>query len=352
MRNRARTGLLAVLAVMALVSAAACRPSAAREDRLRPDPEAARAATPVATFSIVAHDPDTGDLGVAVESRFFAVGAVVPWARAGVGAVATQAIANPTYGPRGLDLLAAGDAPSAVVDALTGNDDHRAERQVGVVGADGEAATYTGADCLTWAGGHAGEHYAVQGNILAGPQVVDAMAAAFETADGDLASRMLSALAAGQAAGGDARGRQSAALLVVRAGGGYGGLNDRYVDLRVDDHPAPIRELGRLLDIRHGQIAGAEAGRLLRDGDATGALESARRATSLNPDDGFAWMTRAAASLATGDRAGAVAAGRQALLVDPWLKSGALSGVLELPSLDELLQIEAFARLWEAVPGR
>lgn len=349
MRNRARASLVAVVG---LVSAAACGPSAAGEARVPPDPVAARAAPPVATFSIVAHDPGTGDLGVAVESRFFAVGAVVPWARAGVGAVATQAIANPTYGPRGLELLAAGEAPSAVVDALTGGDDRRTERQLGVVDANGEVATYTGSDCLAWAGGYAGEHYAVQGNILAGPQVVDAMAAAFETADGDLASRMLSALAAGQAAGGDARGRQSAALLVVRAGGGYGGLSDRYVDLRVDDHPAPIRELGRLLDMRHGQIAGAEAERLLREGDATGALESARRATSLNPDDGFAWMTRAAASLATGDRDGAVAAGRRALLADPWLKSGALAGVIELPSLDELLRIEAFARLWEAVPAR
>lgn len=314
-------------------------------------PVAPAAPGPVATFSIVAHDPVTGDVGVAVQSRFFAVGAVVPWARAGVGAVATQARANTGYGPRALELLVEGVAPGEAIETLTGDDDRRTERQVAVVDASGRVASFTGEACLAWAGGVTGDGYAVQGNILAGPGVVDAMAVAFETAGGDLASRMVAALAAGQAAGGDARGRQSAALLVVREGGGYDGGNDRYIDLRVDDHPAPIRELARLLDIRHGQLAAREAATLLRQGEIDAAVDAARRSTTLRPDDGSGWMLLATASLAAGDRAGAAAAGRRALLVDPWVKRGVLDGVLQLPVLEELLEIEEFARLWESIPA-
>ena len=259
-----------------------------------PGPE--MVAKPVATFSIVARDPDTGDLGIAVQSRFFAVGAVVPWARAGVGAVATQSWANTTYGPRGLDLLAEGSDAEATIAALIADDEGAAQRQVGIVGADGSTATFTGDACLMWAGGRTGEHYAAQGNILAGPAVIDAMAAAFEGSSGSLPDRLLKALAAGQAAGGDARGMQSAALLVVRDGGGYNGFNDRWVDLRVDDHPAPIAELQRLLDLRNGQRAGARAARLLRDGDAVAAVEAAEDAVRLLPYEGSAWMTLARSS--------------------------------------------------------
>ncbi len=203
----------------------------------------------VATFSIVAFDPETDSLGVAVQSKFLAVGSVVPWARAGVGAVATQAMANYNYGPRGLDLMAAGNSAVQTVEALTTADEEREHRQVGVVDARGRASTYTGSECFDWAGGVTGEHYAAQGNILVGIETVEAMAGAYEEADGDLAARLLGALDAGQRAGGDSRGKQSAALLVVREGGGYGGDNDRVLDLRVDDHPEPISELIRIREL-------------------------------------------------------------------------------------------------------
>jgi uncharacterized Ntn-hydrolase superfamily protein len=203
----------------------------------------------VATFSIAAFDPETDSLGVAVQSKFLAVGALVPWARAGVGAVATQALADVTHGPRGLELMARGRSAGEAVALLTEADERRAQRQVGIVDAMGRAAAFTGTDCHDWAGSLTGEHYAVQGNILAGRRVVEAMAGAYEAGDGDLAGRLLAALDAGQAAGGDPRGKQSAALLVVREGGGYGGGNDRLVDLRVDDHPEPIRELARIRDL-------------------------------------------------------------------------------------------------------
>lgn len=201
----------------------------------------------VSTFSIVARDPVTGDLGVAVQSKFLAVGAVVPWARAGVGAVATQAWANVTYGPRGLELLAAGYSADEVVARLTGEDPGRAERQVGIVDSQGRAVTFTGERCIPWAGGVVGEGFCCQGNILVGPEVVQAMADAYRSTSGTFAHRLVTALEAGQAAGGDSRGQQSAAILIVREGGGYGGGNDRYIDLRVDDHPQPIAELRRLV---------------------------------------------------------------------------------------------------------
>lgn len=203
----------------------------------------------VATFSIVGCDPAVGELGVAVQSKFIAVGAVVPWARAGVGAVATQAHANTSYGPEGLRHLSEGLSPRETLDRLTGADPEAAHRQVGIVDARGHAATFTGARCNAWAGGRSGANYAAQGNILVSAATVDAMASAFEAATGPLAERLLAALAAGQAAGGDSRGMQSAALLVVREGGGYGGHNDRYLDLHVDDHSSPIEELQRVYEL-------------------------------------------------------------------------------------------------------
>jgi uncharacterized Ntn-hydrolase superfamily protein len=199
------------------------------------------------TFSIVARNPQNGDLGIAVQSKFLAVGAAVPWARADVGAIATQAWANLSYGPEGLERLAAGATASEVVAALTAADEGRALRQVGIVDAQGQAASYTGADCTEWAGHVVGEGFACQGNILVSEATVQAMAKTFQVTTGELAERLVAALAAGQAAGGDRRGRQSAALFVVRAGGSYGGYNDRYIDLRVDDHSHPIEELAKLL---------------------------------------------------------------------------------------------------------
>ncbi len=203
----------------------------------------------VATFSIAAFDLASDSLGVAVQSKFLAVGAVVPWAKVGVGAVATQAMANFTYGPRGLDLMAEGKTAEETIEALTSSDDDREHRQVGVVDASGRAAIFTGAECFDWAGGVTGEHYTAQGNILVGGETVEAMVTGYENSGGDFAHRLLAALDAGQAAGGDSRGKQSAALLVVREGGGYGGDNDRVVDLRVDDHPEPIKELIRIRDL-------------------------------------------------------------------------------------------------------
>lgn len=202
------------------------------------------------TFSIVAADPEAGEVGVAVASRFFAVGTVVPFPKADVGAVATQSFANTSYGPRGLDLLERGAAPEEVVGILTRADDGRERRQLGVVAADGRSATYTGKECNAWAGGRSGPGYAVQGNILTGEPVVAAMEKAFVESKGKpLAERLYAAIVAGDAEGGDSRGRQSAALVVARAKGGYGGFTDRAIDLRVDDHPDPIVELGRILGL-------------------------------------------------------------------------------------------------------
>lgn len=201
------------------------------------------------TFSIVALDPAAGELGIAVQSKFLSVGAVVPWVRAGAGAVATQSFANTTFGPLGLAALARGDAPDDVMRALLADDEGRETRQVGIVDIHGRAATFTGAECIGWAGGRSGDGYAAQGNCLAGAAVVDALAETFESARGPLSYRLVAALAAAQEAGGDKRGQQSAALIVEKPGGGYGAFNDRYVDLRVDDHPAPIAELRRILDL-------------------------------------------------------------------------------------------------------
>lgn len=201
------------------------------------------------TFSIVAHDPEAGEWGIAVASKFLAVGAVVPWARAGTGAVATQSYANTTFGPAGLERMEQGYSAQDTLDSLLRADEGRRQRQVGMVDAAGRAATFTGEECFSWAGGRTGQYYAAQGNILTGPAVVDRMAETFEASQGLLVDRLLAALAAGQDAGGDSRGQQSAALLVVRKGGGYAGYNDRAIDLRVDDHVAPVDELKRLLSI-------------------------------------------------------------------------------------------------------
>ncbi|HEV8404150.1 MAG TPA: DUF1028 domain-containing protein [Candidatus Limnocylindrales bacterium] len=203
------------------------------------------------TFSIVARDTVTGDLGVAVQSKFLAVGAVVPWARAGVGAVATQAFANVAYGPDGLALLAGGAASREALARLVAADDLADERQVGIVDAHGGSASHTGRRCFAWAGARTGPGFAAQGNILAGAAVVDGLADTFTAGGQPFPELLVSCLAAADAAGGDRRGRESAALLVVRAGGGYGGGDDRWIDLRVDHHDDPIGELGRLLAFQH-----------------------------------------------------------------------------------------------------
>jgi uncharacterized Ntn-hydrolase superfamily protein len=202
------------------------------------------------TYSIVARDPETGDLGVAVQSKFLAVGNVVPWARAGVGAIATQAFANVEYGPRGLALLAEGHSADEVLRRLVAADDGRDHRQAGIVDAQGRSASHTGPECFAWAGGRTGQNFAAQGNILADAPVVDGLVDTFLAGGRPFPELLVACLAAAEAAGGDRRGRESAALLIVREGGGFGGGNDRWVDLRVDQHDDPVTELGRVLSFQ------------------------------------------------------------------------------------------------------
>ncbi|MBN1505075.1 MAG: DUF1028 domain-containing protein [Candidatus Eisenbacteria bacterium] len=276
---------------------------------------------PIATFSIVGYDPETGELGVAVESKFFAVGAVVPWARAEVGAIATQAFGNTTYGPRGLELLSLGLKPEQVVELLTSTDEDRERRQLGIVDAAGNSATYTGNSCNVWAGGRTGKNYTAQGNILVSQQVVDAMCKAFEETSGDLSEKLWAALDAGQKAGGDSRGQQSAALLVVKKGGGYAGFNDRYIDLRVDDHPEPIKELGRLLKIQHAMSKMNEATAFYREKKYSEAVEAARKAVEYNPDYGDAHYDLACFLSLAGDVDSSLKSLKTALKLSPGLLS-------------------------------
>jgi len=226
------------------------------------------------TYSIVALDAATGDLGVATQSKFLAVGAVVPWARAGIGAVATQAYANVGWGVAALDRLAAGGgaiSAQAVLAELVAADDMRSERQIGIVNAQGGSASHTGPDCFAWAGGRTGPGFAAQGNILAGPGVVDGLAETLAAGGRPFPELLIDCLAAADAAGGDRRGRESAALLVVRAGGGYDGGNDRWIDLRVDHSDDPIGDLRRLLDLQHLYFDRPAVGDLVPLDEATAA---------------------------------------------------------------------------------
>ncbi len=280
---------------------------------------AAEPRQPVATFSIVARDPATGELGVAVASRFFAVGAVVPYAKAGVGAVATQASANTTYGPEGLALLASGKSPSEALEALLSKDDGRDRRQVGIVSATGASVTYTGSGTTSWAGGRSGPDYAVQGNILAGEKVVAEVERAFHASKGTLAERLYAALLAGDRAGGDSRGKQSAALLVVKARAGYGGFDDRAIDIRVDDHPEPFVELGRLLRYARMNYAWNEGWTAFMEKRFPEALAAQERAARLAPRNGEVLYDLAVIRLASGRREEALAALRKALAANPKL---------------------------------
>ena len=214
------------------------------------------------TYSIVALDRATGDLGVAVQSKFLAVGAVVPWARASVGAIATQSFANVAHGPDGLRYLSEGLSATEVLDRLVTADELREERQLGVVDRQGGSATHTGRGCFAWAGGRTGDGFAAQGNILAGPAVVDGLADTFVAGGSPFPELLIACLAAAEMAGGDRRGSESAALLVVREGGGFGGGNDRWIDLRVDQHDDPVAELGRVLEFQRLYYEQPDAGSL------------------------------------------------------------------------------------------
>jgi uncharacterized Ntn-hydrolase superfamily protein len=256
---------------------------------------------PITTFSLVARDPINGDLGVAVASKFLAVGSVVPFLQAEIGAVATQSYANTSFGPRAIAMMQAGEALATIEQEFSATDPKIAQRQYGLVAANGAALSFTGSGCHDWAGGVTGPGFAAQGNLLTGPAVVAALAETFvaSTSSGDsLATRLLAALLAADRAGGDKRGRQSAALVVVRAGGGYGGWNDRLLDLRVDDNHDPVVELGRLLQIHRLLFERPQDRDLLAlTGETWQRLRTAleRAGHALGPD----WDAEAEAALAS-----------------------------------------------------
>ena len=295
-----------------------------------------------ATFSIVARDPGTGELGVAVASRFFSVGSVVPYARAGVGAVATQANANVTWGPRGLEILARGATAAETLTILLRGDGSDS-RQAGIVGADGSSVSHTGPGCTAWAGGRSGPSYAVQGNILTGEAVVAAMEKAFLETKGTLARRMYASLSAGDAAGGDSRGRQSAALLVVKEGAGFNGGNDRAIDIRVDDHADPFRELGRLLDYAEMNYAWNVAWTAFTQKRYAEALIAQEEAAKLGAHVPEVLYDLAVIRLAAGKRDEALDALARALAMNPKLKAQAqrdkdLDALRNDPRLEKLVR--------------
>ena len=238
------------------------------------------------TFSIVARDPDRDAVGVAVQSKFVSVGSVVPFADASAGAIATQSFANVAYGPDGLDLLHDGYTAEAVVEELTEADDQAEQRQVGVVGQDGSVAAFTGEECFDVAGDVQGEHYTVQGNILENDETLPAMAEAFEATDGGLPEKLLAALHAGNDAGGDSRGEQSAAMYVAKPEGGYDGKNDRWIDVRVDDHEHPIDELERVFKVYDVTLLAREEPEDVRELDGVVAREVAATLADLEFYDG------------------------------------------------------------------
>ncbi len=270
----------------------------------------------VATFSIVALDPVTEELGVAVQSRAFRAAAIVSHAKAGVGAIATQASANQSYGPRGLALLEQGLSPAEVVARLTSTDEGRDRRQLAVIDARGRVRAYTGSRTSEWAGHIEGENYSVQGNILASEEVVRAMAHAFETAGGELAERLMAALDAGQAAGGDARGKQSGGILVVKPIGNSGRTTDRWVDVRVDDHPTPFVEIRRLMNMALARNKSLLAAELAQEGRFEEAIGAQRKAMAMRPESDRYMYGLARLHARAGDASAAVEMLSQAIVMN------------------------------------
>jgi len=295
----------------------------------------------VATFSIAAADPESGEVGVAVASRFFSVGSVVPFGEGAVGAVATQAYADVSYGPRGLELLARGVTPDEVLTILLRDEPADNGRQVGIVSAEGLSATYTGPGCNSWAGGRAGPNYAVQGNILTGEDVVIAMEKTFLETKGTLADRMYAALMAGHAKGGDSRGKQSAALIVRKPGTGYGGKDDRAIDIRVDDHKEPFKELGRLLDYAQMNYTWNTAWTAFGEKDYATALPPMEHTARLAPDVAEVHYDLAVIRLANEDKEGAISALATAIELNPKLKNQAAND----SDMDALRNDERFSDL-------
>jgi uncharacterized Ntn-hydrolase superfamily protein len=276
------------------------------------------AAENVSTFSIVAYDAAAGDWGVAVASRYFSVGSVVPWAEAGVGAVATQANVNVGYGPKAIDLLKQGLTAKQVLDRLLAEDTFEGKdgRQVAIIDSKGNIAAFTGPNAPNWAGDRQGKNWSAQGNILVGPQVPDSMGKAFEATHGELAEKMWAALKAGDAAGGDSRGKQSASMLVVRKGGGRNINNDRYIYINVDDAPDPFPELRRLLDINLGLLYQEKAGKLLTSNDTHGAREAEQAVVRYMPQNTQARMTLGMLDYVSGDKPAALEELRKAKSAD------------------------------------
>jgi uncharacterized Ntn-hydrolase superfamily protein len=274
------------LAIGLLLALEIGRPAAAAA------PSAAESSMPVATFSIVARDATTGELGVAVQSHWFSVGSVVPWAEAGVGAVATQSFVEPSYGPKGLALMRQGVAPKEALAQLLAADGQRDVRQVAFVDAKGRVAVHTGVKCIPGAGQHVGDGYTTEANLMLTNEVPDAMAKAFEAAKGPLAVRMLAALHAAQGVGGDARGRQSAAILVVRAKASDKPWTDRIVDLRIEDHPEPLKEMSRLLTLHRAYELMNRGDEASAVGKMADALADYGGAAAMVPDnDEFVFWT-------------------------------------------------------------
>ena len=264
----------------------------------------------VSTFSIVAYDSAAGDWGVAVASRYFSVGSVVPWAEAGIGAVATQANVNVGYGPKALKLLEQGLTAKEVLKRLLDEDTFEGKdgRQVAIIDSKGNIAAFTGPNAPNWAGDRQGKNWSAQGNILVGPQVPEAMGRAFESTQGELAEKLWAALKAGDDAGGDSRGKQSASMLVVRKGGGRNINNDRYIYINVDDAPNPFPELRRLLDINLGLLYQERVGKLVSANDPRGARDAAIKVAHYMPQNPQAQMTLGLLSYAAGDKQAALEA--------------------------------------------
>jgi uncharacterized Ntn-hydrolase superfamily protein len=274
---------------------------------------------PVSTFSIVAIDPQNGDMGVAVASRYFSVGSVVPWAMAEVGAVATQANVNVGYGPQAIDLLRQGMTAPEVLKKLLADDKFPGKdgRQIAIIDSKGNVAAYTGPNAPTWAGDRQGKTWSAQGNILAGAQVPENMGKAFEATPGELAEKLFAALKAGDAAGGDSRGRQSASILVVRKGGGRNTNNDRYVYINVDDNPDPFTELRRLLDLNLAYNYGDQTFKAIDAGNIEKARAAAQKAVAYAPNSFGSHMRLAFLSYLLGDKAASLDEFAKAKVLNP-----------------------------------
>ena len=312
---------------------------------------AAAAAAQVATFSIVAYDPENADWGVAVASRYFSVGSVVPWAEAGVGAIATQANVNVGYGPRGMELLRQGRTAKEVLDQLLAEDKFEGKdgRQVAIVDGKGAIAAYTGPNAPTWAGDRQGKTWSAQGNILVGPQVVESMGRAFEATHGELAERLFAALQAGDAAGGDARGKQSASMLVVRKQGGRNINNDRYIYINVDDNPQPFPELRRLLNLNLGYLYQDKTFKLLRSGKTQEARDAAAQAARYFPERADVHLNLGMLNYAVGDKTGALAEFRSAQALDKNFRKQ-FDAAAARPANKAILDDKAFLK--ELFPGK